>query len=257
MRFMSINIWIYMLVSQASEGQRKSAAKSLPTPINSAASRLEGIVFKLLILLYSWVLEGRFSEVKTRFLPAGREKDDLKARRAARDRNRTGAGYLNEPERLHQRDESVELFARSRHLEDEAFGRRIDDAGTEDVGEAERLDARLAFARDLDQRHLALDKGALVGQVVNLVHRNEARQLRLDLLDDHPRSRGHDGDPRQAVAPINLGDGQALDIVAAPGEQPDDARQDARLVVDENGDGMSLEIGHAGHLKRAPCPPPI
>ncbi len=53
---------------------------------------------------------------------------------------------------------------------------------------------------DLDQHHLALDERPLVGQIVNLVHRHQPRQLRLDLLDDHPRARGHDGDPRQAVA---------------------------------------------------------
>src|ERR1700737_905010 len=252
-----------MLISQARSGRPNSAANSPRRPINSAAGRPEYIVCRLLLFLYSWVMEVQFLGVTTRFVPApregcivGGEKDDLKARRAARDRNRTGAGYLNEPERLHQRDESVELFTRSRHLEDEALGRRIDDAGAEDVGETERLDARLAFARDLDQRHFALDKGALIGQVVNLVHRNEARQLRLDLLDDHSRSRGHDGDPRQAVAAIDLGDGQALDIVAAPGKQPDHTRQDARLVVDENGNGMALELGHVQCLKREPCPPP-
>src|SRR6267143_6691152 len=175
-----------MLISQARSGRPNSAANSLRRPINSAAGRPEYIVRRLLIFLYSWVMEGQFLGVTTRFVPAGREgcivggeKDDLKARRAARDRNGTGARHLNQPQRLHQRNESVELFARSRHLEDKAFGRRIDDASPEDVSETERLDARLAFARDLDQRHFALDKGALIGQVVNLVHRNEARQLRL------------------------------------------------------------------------------
>jgi hypothetical protein len=80
---------------------------------------------------------------------------------------------------------------------------------------------------------------------VDLVDRNEPRQLRLDLLDDHPCSRGHDGDPRQPVGAVDLGHGQALDIVAAPGKQPDDAGQHSRLVIDEDGDGVSLEIGHA------------
>ena len=64
---------------------------------------------------------------------------DLKARRAARDRDGTGARHLDEPERLHQRDEGVEFLARSGHLEDKALGRRIDDAGAEDVGETQRL----------------------------------------------------------------------------------------------------------------------
>ena len=46
---------------------------------------------------------------------------------------------------------------RAGHLEDEALDRGIDHAGAEDVGEAQRLDALLAGARDLDQRQLALD----------------------------------------------------------------------------------------------------
>ena len=39
---------------------------------------------------------------------------------------------------------------------------------------------------------------------------------------------------------VDLGDGQAVDVVAAPGKQPDDARQDARLVVDQHGDRVAL-----------------
>src|ERR1700730_9797804 len=50
-----------------------SAAIPLPTPINSAVGGLGQIVSKLLILLYSWVLEGRFSGVKTRFVPHSRD----------------------------------------------------------------------------------------------------------------------------------------------------------------------------------------
>ncbi len=71
----------------------------------------------------------------------------------------------------------------------------FDDARAENVGEAQALDAQLAFAGNLDQRHLALDKGSLVGQIIDLVNRHQPRQLRLDLLDDHPGSGGHDGDP--------------------------------------------------------------
>jgi hypothetical protein len=44
--------------------------------------------------------------------------------------------------------------------------------------------ATLTFYYDLDQRHLALDEGCLVGQIVNYADWNEARQLCLDLLDD-------------------------------------------------------------------------
>src|SRR5262249_24521665 len=65
-----------------------------------------------------------------------------------------------------------------------------------------------------------------------------------------------DGDPRQLVLTVDLGDRQAFDIVAAPGKQPNDAGQYTRLVVNEDGDGVSLEISHARPLKREPCPPP-
>src|SRR5438132_7790910 len=60
-----------MLISEAADMRPNSAANPLPTPINSAVGGLGQIVSKLLILLYSWVLEGRFSGVKTRFSPAG------------------------------------------------------------------------------------------------------------------------------------------------------------------------------------------
>src|SRR5437879_8148834 len=63
-----------MLISQIRGLRPNSSAASLPTPINSAAGGLGQIVFKLLILLYSWVLEGRFSGVKTRFLPHSRDR---------------------------------------------------------------------------------------------------------------------------------------------------------------------------------------
>ena len=62
-----------MSISQATHVRPNSAAVSLPTPINSAAGGLGQIVSKLLIFFYSWVLEGQFSGIKTRFLPDGRE----------------------------------------------------------------------------------------------------------------------------------------------------------------------------------------
>src|SRR6266403_5254805 len=148
-----------MPISQVRGGRPNSAANSaanpLPRRVNSAAGRLEEFVRRLLIFLYLRVTKVRFLGRITRLSPAGRgkpsglswpaidhepgagheasvfggEKDDLKARRAARDCDGAGARYFGEPQRLHQRDEGVELFARSRHLEDKAFGRRIDDAG--------------------------------------------------------------------------------------------------------------------------------
>src|SRR5437870_2824333 len=70
---MSIIISVYMPVSQTTGQRPNSAAASLPTPINSAAGRTAKIVSKLLIFLYSWVLGGRFSGGKTRFVPQSRD----------------------------------------------------------------------------------------------------------------------------------------------------------------------------------------
>src|SRR5712664_3546695 len=69
----SISKWLYMLISQARDGRPNSAANPLPTPQNSAAGGLGQNVSKLLILLYSWVLEGLFSGVTARFLPHSRD----------------------------------------------------------------------------------------------------------------------------------------------------------------------------------------
>src|SRR5882724_4195002 len=63
---------IYMPISEAADMRPNSAANSPPTPINSAAGGLGQIVSNLLILLYYWVLEGRFSGVKNAFSPDGR-----------------------------------------------------------------------------------------------------------------------------------------------------------------------------------------
>src|SRR4051812_33246053 len=44
---------------------------------------------------------------------------------------------------------------------------------------------------------------------------------------------------------IDLGHGQAFDIVAAPGKQADDTGQHAGLVVDQHGDGVAFAGGTA------------
>src|SRR6185312_8517437 len=165
-------------------------------------------------------------------------------RRPARDGDDAGARHVDEAQRLHQVDEGVELLGRAGHLENEALDRRIDDPGTENVGQPQGFDALLAGARHLDERQLALDMGALVGQVAHDVDGHQARELRLDLLDDHARARGHDGDARQAILGVDLGHGQALDVVAAARKQSDDARQDARLIVHQHRDGVLLDVAH-------------
>src|SRR5579863_4906654 len=104
-------------------------------------------------------------------------------RGSARDRDDAGARNVNQAQRLHQVNESVELFRRSRHLEHEALDRRIYHACTKNVGKPERLDTSLAGARHLDEREFAFDMRSLIGEVAHGVDWHKARKLRFDLLD--------------------------------------------------------------------------
>src|SRR3546814_10680703 len=65
-------------------------------------------------------------------------------------------------------------------------------------------------------------------------------ELGYDLFHHACRRRGDDRDPADEFLLRNVGDGQALDIVAARGEQPGDPREDARLVVDDDGKRVPL-----------------
>src|SRR5688572_14307284 len=73
------------------------------------------------------------------------------------------------------------------------------------------------------------------------MHRHEPLGLVLDLLDDHRRAAGHDRDARQVFLVLGLRHRQRVDVVAAAGEQSDDARQHARLVVDEHTERVALD----------------
>src|SRR5688572_21504837 len=71
--------------------------------------------------------------------------------RPAAHRGDAGAGDLDDTELAHQVDEGVDLVGGAGDFEDEAFHRAVDDAGAEDVGEAQRLDALGALALHLDE----------------------------------------------------------------------------------------------------------
>ena len=102
-----------------------------------------------------------------------------------------------------------------------------------------RLEQALAVAGHLDQGQLALDMRPLGGQVQHPLHRHQLGEQGLDLLDHELAAGGDDVDPRQAADLVDRGYRQAVDIVAAAGEQADDPGQDTRLVVDERHDGVT------------------
>ena len=105
----------------------------------------------------------------------------------------------------------------------------IDHPGAEGVGDAHRLDPLFAGADHFHQRQFAGDMRSVHGQVGDPVHRHQPVELRLDLLDHHAGAGGDDVDAAARAGGIDRGDGQAVDIVAAAGEQPDDPREDAGL----------------------------
>src|SRR6476661_4241753 len=103
--------------------------------------------------------------------------------RPAHDGGNAGTRDFDQAERQHQADELLDLFARPGDLEDEAFRRRIDHAGTEGIREPQGLDAVLALALDLDHCELALDRIADRRHVYHVMHGHQPIELVLDLLD--------------------------------------------------------------------------
>ena len=74
----------------------------------------------------------------------------------------------------------------------------------------------------------------------DLVDRHQLVEQRLDLLDHLLGAAGHDVDAREMLDVVDLGYGQAVDVVAAAREQADHAGEHARLVVDQHGDRVAL-----------------
>src|SRR5690606_4251900 len=95
---------------------------------------------------------------------------------------------------------------------------------------------------NLDQREFAFDVRTGLGQVDDAVNGHEALELRLDLIDDLRRAFGNDRDPAYLVVFADVGHGEAVDVITARGEQPGDLGEDARLVVDGDGEHVALGV---------------
>lgn len=99
----------------------------------------------------------------------------------------------------------------------------------------------MALADDFDEGEFAGEVWAFAGEVGDAVDRDEAVELGFDLVDHQFGAGGDDGDAAFAAVVFDRGDGEAVDIVAAAGEQADDAGEDAGFVFDEHGDGSRAE----------------
>src|SRR5882724_9364308 len=62
-----------------------------------------------------------------------------------------------------------------------------------------------------------------------------------DLLDHHRGARGDDGDAREMLLVLGLRHRETVDVVAASREQPDHAREHARLVVHQHRERVALD----------------
>src|SRR5215471_21870553 len=152
----------------------------------------------------------------------------------ARDGGDAGARDLGQTKLCHDRDELLDLGAASCNLEYEMLRGGVDHAGAKDAGEPQGLDSLLAGAHNLDKRELPLQRLTGHRQIEHAVHVDQPFELVFDLSQDHWRAGGDDREAREMLLVLCLGHRQAVDVVAATREQPGDARQYARLVVDQN-----------------------
>src|SRR3954451_21248320 len=162
----------------------------------------------------------------------------------SRDRDLARAHHLDHPERADHLLEGVDLVGRARDLHDQRLAGDVDDLAAEDLDRLEHLGALTAVGGDLEQRQLA-GHGALGLEVADLDHVDELVQLLGDLVDRVQRAVERQRDARDRLV-VGRPDREGLDVETAPREQPRDARQDARLVLDEDRQRVLAPRAQAG-----------
>ena len=191
------------------------------------------------------------SDGSPRFLPSGPQKYkwSLHPLRPASEGRQASATDLDEAERLHRHDELFDPRLLAGDLEHKMLRRVVDDHRAKALSQARRLGPLLALAGHFDHGQLTLERLAEHGQVDDRMDWHKPIKLTLDLLDDHGRAGGDDGDARQMRLMFGLRHGERLDVVAAAREQADDARKHSGLVVHEHAHRMGLGL-LLGLLKR-------
>ena len=142
-------------------------------------------------------------------------------------------------------DGGVDFRAVAGDHDDHGSGREIDGLAAEMLGDLERAGAVFRGAEDLDEHHF-LGDGIMAGVLEAMDYIDQFS----DLLDDLLKAGGvagdadrHPGKGRVAA----LGDDEGIDIERAAGEYLADAHEDARLVLDEDGEGVAGGNGSGGH----------
>ena len=140
----------------------------------------------------------------------------------------------------HQCDKAVDFVGWARNFKNKTFGCGVDWAGAEDVREPQGLYPVITRTNDLHQRQFPLNMGARFGQIDNFVDRNKPIQLRFDLINNRWGAIGHNCDPTDRVIFADVSHSQAVDVLTARGEQSGDLGQDTRLVINRNGEHVTL-----------------
>src|SRR3989442_580471 len=159
----------------------------------------------------------------------------------------TGATRSPSFSALAQLVERLQLPLLAGRLDGERLGRHVDDLGPEDVGRSHDLGPVLRLGIDANQHQLTLDV-VVVGQVADLDDVDQLVELLHDLLDDELVAVDDDGHPGDGGIE-RLSHRQALDVVTAGREESGHARQDAELVLDEDGDRVLAGLAPVLHQK--------
>src|SRR5262249_54259292 len=124
--------------------------------------------------------------------------------RPPRDGGNARPRYLDQTQLGHDRNELLDLGRAPRDLEHEVFGGGVDHVCAKYLGQAQRLNALVAPARNLDQCQLPLHWVTGYRQIDDAMHVDQPLQLALDLCEHHRRSRSDDGKPRKMLLVLGL-----------------------------------------------------
>src|SRR3984957_9687153 len=175
---------------------------------------------------------------------AGRGRGQCGARRGAgqlRQGDAPGPLELDDPVAAEQPLKVVDLVGAAGQHDGQLIGPDVDHLAAEDADELDDLGALLGSGRHGGEQELSLDRLAR-GQVRD---RDDVDQL-VELLDDLVERRGLDVDhDRDAAEPllVGRGHGEREDVEPTPAEQPGDAREHARLVLDQHREDVVTGAG--------------
>src|SRR5690554_41057 len=147
------------------------------------------------------------------------------------------ADQFDDAELTHLVDEGGHLAVVTGDLEDQGVAVHVHDPGAEVLRYLPYLNPRLGRVDgNLDEHEFAVHvRGVRV--VDHLDHVDQLLQLLLDLFDRVLTAGQHQGGAAEAFL-LALGDGQALDVEAAAGDQSGDADQHARAVTHGDADDV-------------------